>query len=52
VSFIAAPAAADIVAEGRILSAARHRLREARITDGADRLLAVGRATYMILAAR
>jgi uncharacterized protein (TIGR00369 family) len=53
VSFIAGASSGDIVAEGRILKRGRAiAFGEARITDGADRLLAVGRATYMILAAR
>src|SRR6266852_7671683 len=53
VSFIAGATSGDIVAEGRILKRGRAiAFGEARITDGADRLLAVGRATYMILAGR
>ena len=53
VSFIAGVTGGDIVAEGRILKRGRSiAFGEARITDGTDRLLAVGRATYMILAAR
>jgi len=53
VSFIAGVTGGDIVAEGRILKRGRSiAFGEARITDGTDRLLAVGRATYMILGAR
>ena len=53
VSFIAGVTGGDIVAEGRILKGGRSiAFGEARITDGTDRLLAVGRATYMILGAR
>jgi len=50
VSFIAGSTGGDIVAEGRILKRGRSvAFGEARITDGGERLLAVGRATYMIL---
>jgi uncharacterized protein (TIGR00369 family) len=53
VSFIAGATGGEIVAEGRILKRGRSiAFGEARITDGTDRLLAVGRATYMIIAAR
>jgi uncharacterized protein (TIGR00369 family) len=53
VSFIAGATGGEIVAEGRILKRGRSiAFGEAWITDGADRLLAVGRATYMIIAAR
>src|SRR5438093_6848214 len=53
VSFIAGTRAGDILAEGRILKRGRAiAFGEARITDGSGTLLAVGRATYMILAAR
>ena len=53
VSFIAAATEGAVYAEGRILKRGRSvAFGEARITDGQDRLLAVGRATYMILAAR
>src|SRR5207245_7605750 len=51
VSFIAGARAGDIVAEGRILKRGRAiAFGGARISDGSRRLLAVGRATYMILA--
>ena len=51
VSFIAGARAGDIVAEGRILKRGRAiAFGEARISDGTGQLLAVGRATYMILA--
>jgi uncharacterized protein (TIGR00369 family) len=53
VSFIAGASAGDVLAEGRILKRGRAiAFGEARITDGAGKLLAVGRATYMILAPR
>src|SRR5262245_50196152 len=53
VSFIAGATGGDIVAEGRILKRGRSiAFGEAKITDGTDRLLAVGRATYMIIAPR
>jgi uncharacterized protein (TIGR00369 family) len=53
VSFMAGLSRGDIVAEGRILKRGRTiAFGEARITDSEGRLLAVGRATYMILAAR
>jgi uncharacterized protein (TIGR00369 family) len=53
VSFIAGAAAGDIVAEGRILKRGRViAFGEARITDSDGKLLAVGRATYMLLAPR
>jgi len=53
VSFIAGTSAGDILAEGRILKRGRAiAFGEARITDSAGKLLAVGRATYMILAPR
>ena len=52
-SFIAGAREGDLLAEGRILKRGRSiAFGEARITDGTGRLLAVGRATYMILAAR
>ncbi len=50
VSFIGA-GTGDVFAEGRILRRGRTiAFGEATITDAAGRLLAVGRATYMILA--
>jgi len=50
VSFLAAAGDGDIVAEGRLLRRGRSvAFGEARITDGAGRLVAVGRATYMML---
>lgn len=53
VSFIAGASEGDVLAEGRILRRGRSiAFGEARITDAAGRLLAVGRATYMILASR
>jgi uncharacterized protein (TIGR00369 family) len=53
VSFIAGASAGGIVAEGRILKQGRTiAFGEARISDGTGRLLAVGRATYMILPGR
>jgi uncharacterized protein (TIGR00369 family) len=53
VSFLAGASEGDILAEGRILKRGRSiAFGEARITDAAGRLLAVGRATYMILAPR
>ncbi len=46
----AARAGDDVVAEGRILKRGRSiAFGEATITDGGGRLLAAGRATYMIL---
>src|SRR5262245_14024446 len=53
VSFIGGANEGEIVAEGRILKHGRTiAFGEARVSDAAGRLLAVGRATYMILAAR
>jgi acyl-CoA thioesterase len=53
VSFLAATQDGEIFAEGRIVRRGRAlAVGEARITDGTGRLLAIGRATYMILAAR
>ena len=53
VTFIAGSSAGDILAEGRILKRGRTiAFGEARITDAAGTLLAIGRATYMILAPR
>jgi len=50
VSFLAAAGDGEIVAEGRLLRRGRSiAFGEARITDGAGKLVAVGRATYMIL---
>ena len=50
VSFLAAPGDGDILAEGRLLRHGRTiAFGEARITDGAGKLVAVGRATYMLL---
>jgi len=48
VSFVSAARDGDVFAEGRILRRGRTvAVGEASITDGAGRLLAVGRATYM-----
>lgn len=53
VSFLAGASDGDIRAEGRILKRGRSiAFGEARITDAAGRLLAIGRATYMIIAPR
>lgn len=53
VSFISAVRDGEVFAEGRILRAGRTiAFGEATITDGGGRLLAAGRATYMILSAR
>ncbi len=53
VSFLAAVTEGPVFAEGRILRrGSRVAFGEARITDAADRLLAVGRATYMIIPRR
>jgi len=53
VSFLAGASAGAILAEGRILKRGRSiAFGEARISDAEGKLLAVGRATYMILAAR
>jgi acyl-CoA thioesterase len=50
VSFMSAARDGDVFAEGRILRRGRTvAVGEASITDGAGRLLAVGRATYMIV---
>jgi uncharacterized protein (TIGR00369 family) len=50
VSFLAAAGDGDIVAEGRLLRRGRTiAFGEARITDGAGKLVAVGRATYMLI---
>ena len=51
VSFLAAASTGDVFAEGRILKRGRTIVfGEAKITDAAGRLLATGRATYMIIA--
>jgi uncharacterized protein (TIGR00369 family) len=53
VSFMAGASSGHLIAEGRILKRGRTiAFGEARITDAAGALLAVGRATYMILAPR
>jgi uncharacterized protein (TIGR00369 family) len=53
VSFLAGASEGDIFAEGKILRRGRSiAFGEATITDSAGRLVAVGRATYMILAPR
>jgi len=53
VSFLAAPTEGDLFAEGRILRKGRAiAFGETTITDAAGRLVAVGRATYMILSPR
>lgn len=53
VSFLASPTGDDLFAEATLLRRGRTVVfGEARITDGAGRLVAVGRATYMILPAR
>jgi len=53
VSFLGGTSEGDVFAEGRILRRGRTiAFGEATITDAGGRLLAVGRATYMILAAR
>ena len=50
VSFLAAAGDGDILAEGRLLRRGRSiAFGEARITDSAGKLVAVGRATYMLL---
>src|SRR5262245_33044535 len=51
VSFISGASEGDVFAEGRILRRGRTiAFGEATITDGQGKLVAVGRATYMILA--
>ena len=53
VSFLAGTSGGEVFAEGRILRRGRSvAFGEASITDGEGRQLAVGRATYMILAGR
>jgi len=50
VSFLAAASDGEIRAEGRLLRRGRSiAFGEARITDGAGKLVAIGRATYMLL---
>jgi uncharacterized protein (TIGR00369 family) len=50
VSFLAAAGEGDLVAEGRLLRRGRTiAFGEARISDGAGKLVAVGRATYVLL---
>lgn len=51
VSFLAAAREGELFAEGQIIRRGRTiAVGETRITDSAGRLLAVGRATYMLLA--
>lgn len=51
VSFLAGVREGEVIAEGSILRRGRTiAFGEARITDASGRLLAVGRATYMLLA--
>ncbi len=53
VSFIAGASSGAVLAEGRILKRGRSiAFGEARVTDESGALLAVGRATYMIIAPR
>ena len=53
VSFLASASEGTVFAEGRILRRGKSiAFGEATITDSAGRLVAVGRATYMILAPR
>ena len=53
VSFLAAGKDDQLVAEGRILKRGRTiNFGEATITDGVGTVLAVGRATYMVIAPR
>jgi acyl-CoA thioesterase len=53
VSFLAGARQGDIIAEGRIIKRGRTiAFGEVTIKDSAGTLVAVGRATYMILAAR
>lgn len=52
-SFISGVSEGDVLAEGRILRRGRTiAFGEATITDGEGKLLAAGRATYMIIAGR
>ena len=53
VSFLAAAGDGDLVAEGRLLRRGRTiAFGEARISDASGRLVAVGRATYMLLTSK
>jgi acyl-coenzyme A thioesterase PaaI-like protein len=53
VSFVGAARGDAVYAEGRILRRGRTiAFGETRVTDGAGALVAVGRATYMIIAPR
>ena len=53
VTYLAAARGAEIFAEGTLLKRGRTIVfGEVRVTDAAGTLLAVGRATYMILAPR
>jgi len=53
VSFIGAAREGDVFAEGRILRRGRTiAFGEATVTDAAGKLVAAGRATYMLLASR
>jgi uncharacterized protein (TIGR00369 family) len=53
VTFIAGATGGEIFAEGQILKAGRTiAFGETRISDASGRLLALGRATYMILGSR
>jgi uncharacterized protein (TIGR00369 family) len=53
VSFLAAATTGAVLAEGRLLRRGRTiAFGEGRVTDEGGRLLAVGRATYMLLAPR
>jgi uncharacterized protein (TIGR00369 family) len=53
VSFLGAAADGHVIAEGKILRRGRQiAFGEATITDAAGRLVAVGRATYMIVGPR
>ncbi len=53
VTFLAAAREGQIIAEGRIVKKGRTiAFGEVKITDGAGTLVALGRATYMILAGR
>jgi uncharacterized protein (TIGR00369 family) len=53
VSFLAAAGDGDLFAEGRLLRRGRTiAFGEARISDASGRLVAVGRATYMLLTSK
>jgi len=53
VSFLAAAGEGDLFAEGRLLRRGRTvAFGEARISDASGRLVAVGRATYMLLTSK